>query len=97
MGITPAAAASPGDAAGAGPDRRTRFASRPRAAVRQGAGRASVGAWRAGAAGRAQRKPRLLLRFVGAFLLRFAARTFEGASLFQLPPRLTRAACPGDA
>jgi hypothetical protein len=46
---------------------------------------------------RAQRKPRLLFRFDGAFLLRFAARTLEGLSLFQLPPRLTRAACPGAA
>ncbi len=38
----------------------------------------------------------LLLRFVGLFLLRFAERTFEALLLFQLPPRLTRAACPGD-
>ena len=36
-----------------------------------------------------KRKPRLLLRFVGALLLRFAERTFL-ALLFQLPPRFTR-------
>ena len=38
---------------------------------------------------RARRKPRLLLRFDGLFLLRFADRQFL-AVLFQLPPRLTR-------
>jgi hypothetical protein len=37
----------------------------------------------------------LLLRFVGVFLLRFAARTFDALLLFQQPPRLTKAACPG--
>lgn len=37
---------------------------------------------RTGDAERAQRKPRLLLRFDGAFLLRFAPRTFDGSSLF---------------
>ena len=38
---------------------------------------------------RASRKPRLLFRLSGVFLLRFAARQFP-ASLFQLPPRFTR-------
>ena len=38
---------------------------------------------------RARRKPRLLFRFGGSFLLRFADRQFL-ASLFQLPPRFTR-------
>ena len=38
---------------------------------------------------RATRKPRLLLRLPGEFLLRFADRAFC-AVLFQLPPRLTR-------
>lgn len=38
---------------------------------------------------RATRKPRLLFRFVGVFLLRFADRQFL-ALLFQLPPRFTR-------
>ena len=38
---------------------------------------------------RATRKPRLLLRFVGWFLLRFDDWQFL-ALLFQLPPRLTR-------
>lgn len=38
---------------------------------------------------RATRKPRLLFRFVGLFLLRFADRQFL-AVLFQLPPRFTR-------
>lgn len=38
---------------------------------------------------RARRKPRLLFRFDGLFLLRFADRQFL-ALLFQLPPRLTR-------
>ena len=38
---------------------------------------------------RARRKPRLLLRFDGSFLLRFAERQFL-AELFQLPPRFTR-------
>jgi hypothetical protein len=33
--------------------------------------------------------------FVGSFLLRLAERTVDGWSLFQLPPRLTRAACRG--
>ena len=37
----------------------------------------------------ATRKPRLLFRFSGAFLLRFAGRQFL-ALLFQLPPRITR-------
>jgi hypothetical protein len=32
----------------------------------------------------------LLLRFVGAFLLRFAPRTLDGSLLFQPPPRFTR-------
>ena len=35
------------------------------------------------------RKPRLLFRFSGSFLLRHAERQFL-ASLFQLPPRFTR-------
>ena len=39
--------------------------------------------------GLARRKPRLLLRLSGAFLLRFAERTLSG-SLFQEPPRKTR-------
>jgi hypothetical protein len=51
---------------------------------------------RAGEAVRAQRKPRLLLRFDGSFLLRLAARRIDGLSLFQLPPRLTRADCPSE-
>src|SRR5207253_87046 len=38
---------------------------------------------------RARRKPRLWFRFVGVFLLRYAARQFS-ASLYQLPPRITR-------
>ncbi len=38
---------------------------------------------------RATRKPRLLFRFAGAFLLRFAERQFWPL-LFQLPPRITR-------
>jgi hypothetical protein len=38
---------------------------------------------------RASRKPRLLFRLSGVFLLWFAARQFP-ASLFQLPPRITR-------
>lgn len=37
----------------------------------------------------ATRKPRLLLRFAGEFLFRFADRAFTGP-LFQLPPRFTR-------
>jgi hypothetical protein len=37
----------------------------------------------------ARRKPRLLSRLPGSFLLRFAERQFL-ALLFQLPPRLTR-------
>jgi len=37
----------------------------------------------------ATRKPRLLFRFDGSFLLRFADRQFL-AVLFQLPPRITR-------
>ena len=37
----------------------------------------------------AGRKPRLLFRFSGSFLLRFAERQFL-ALLFQLPPRITR-------
>ena len=37
----------------------------------------------------ARRRPRLLLRLPGVFLLRFADRQFL-ALLFQLPPRLTR-------
>ena len=36
-----------------------------------------------------RRKPRLLLRLPGEFLLRFADRQFL-ALLFQLPPRFTR-------
>jgi hypothetical protein len=36
-----------------------------------------------------RRKPRLLLRLPGSFLLRLAERQFD-ALLFQLPPRLTR-------
>ena len=38
---------------------------------------------------RHKRKPRLLLRLSGLFLLRFAERQFL-ALLFQLPPRFTR-------
>ena len=38
---------------------------------------------------RQTRKPRLLFRFAGSFLLRFAVRQFA-AELFQLPPRFTR-------
>jgi hypothetical protein len=38
---------------------------------------------------RARRKPRLFLRLPGSFLLRLAERQLP-ASLFQLPPRLTR-------
>jgi hypothetical protein len=38
---------------------------------------------------RTSRKPRLLFRFQGLVLFRYAARRFC-ASLFQLPPRLTR-------
>jgi hypothetical protein len=38
---------------------------------------------------RATRKPRLLFRFAGEFLLRFADRQFWPL-LFQLPPRMTR-------
>ena len=38
---------------------------------------------------RTRRKPRLLFRFDGLFLLRLAERQFL-ASLFQLPPRFTR-------
>ena len=38
---------------------------------------------------RATRKPRLLFRLSGEFLLRFADRQFD-ALLFQLPPRFTR-------
>lgn len=38
---------------------------------------------------KATRKPRLLFRFDGSFLLRFADRQFL-AELFQLPPRFTR-------
>jgi len=38
---------------------------------------------------RQTRKPLLLLRFDGLFLLRFADRQFS-AVLFQLPPRFTR-------
>lgn len=37
----------------------------------------------------ATRKPRLLFRFVGVFLLRLAERRFCGL-LFHEPPRLTR-------
>ena len=37
----------------------------------------------------ARRKPKLLFRLSGEFLLRFAERQFL-ALLFQLPPRLTR-------
>jgi hypothetical protein len=36
-----------------------------------------------------RRKPMLLLRLSGLFLLRFATRQFSGL-LFQLPPRITR-------
>lgn len=38
---------------------------------------------------RATRKPRLLFRLSGVFLLRFVDRQFAGV-LFQLPPRITR-------
>jgi hypothetical protein len=38
---------------------------------------------------KATRKPRLLFRFDGLFLVRFAERQFL-AELFQLPPRFTR-------
>ena len=38
---------------------------------------------------RASRKPLLFLRFAGSLVLRFADRQFA-ASLFQLPPRITR-------
>jgi hypothetical protein len=38
---------------------------------------------------KARRKPRLLFRFDGWFLFRFADRQFL-AVLFQLPPRFTR-------
>jgi hypothetical protein len=38
---------------------------------------------------KARRKPRLLFRFDGSFLLRYEDRQFA-ASLFQLPPRFTR-------
>jgi hypothetical protein len=44
---------------------------------------------------RETRKPRLLLRFPGSFLLRFADRQFL-AGLFQLPPRFTRFEPPSD-
>lgn len=37
----------------------------------------------------ARRKPRLLFRLSGLFLLRLAARKFAGL-LFQEPPRITR-------
>lgn len=37
----------------------------------------------------ATRKPRLLFRLPGSFLLRYAERQFS-AELFQLPPRITR-------
>jgi hypothetical protein len=40
------------------------------------------------------RKPRLLFRFAGSFLLRFAARQFWDG-LFQLPPRITRFVASG--
>jgi len=43
---------------------------------------------------RAKRKPRLLFRSSGSFLLRYAERQFL-ASLFQLPPRITRFAPDG--
>jgi hypothetical protein len=36
-----------------------------------------------------RRKPTLLLRLPGAFMLRFAERQLK-ALLFQLPPRMTR-------
>ncbi len=39
--------------------------------------------------GLARRKPALLLRLVGVFLLRFAERTLAGL-LFQEPPRSAR-------
>lgn len=45
----------------------------------------------------AQRKPTLLLRLSGEFLLRLAARTFVGSLLFQEPPRSTREQCPKSA
>jgi hypothetical protein len=41
----------------------------------------------------AQRKPMLLLRFVGVLLLRYAERRLL-ALLFQLPPRITRLEYP---
>ena len=75
--------------------RRRERCARPWTAIRQCAGLSTVVSRQAGDAGRAQRKPRLLLRFEGAFLLRFDDRRFAAPSLFQLPPRLTRAACPG--
>ena len=55
---------------------------------RRTAGPVRRGIHRAGRAA-ARRKPRLLFRFSGSFLLRFAGRQFLG-SLFQLPPRMTR-------
>jgi len=39
------------------------------------------------------RRPRLLLRFSGVLLLRFAERAFE-AALLKLPPRFTRLEAP---
>jgi hypothetical protein len=52
------------------------------------AGPARRGIHHAGRAA-ATRNPRLLFRFSGMFLLRFAGRQFL-ALLFQLPPRITR-------
>ncbi|QEH38393.1 hypothetical protein OJF2_69940 [Aquisphaera giovannonii] len=64
--------------------------ARPMAIDRDGraAGPARRGIHRTGGAA-ATRKPRLLFRLSGVFLLRFAGRQFLG-SLFQLPPRITR-------
>ncbi len=48
--------------------------------------------WRAGATVLAQRKPTLLLRFIGEFLLRLGARALVGSLLFHEAPRKER--CP---
>jgi hypothetical protein len=86
-----AAADSRDGRTGRGPHRRTRReASRerpPAAPVRQ-TGKAYSPRDEKGRE-RARRKPRLLLRLPGAFLLRLDARELR-ASLFQLPPRFTR-------
>jgi hypothetical protein len=58
-----------------------------------GTGKAVVSVWSGNfncpAELKATRKPRLLFRFNGSFLFRFADRQFL-AELFQLPPRFTR-------